>query len=81
MNKQKTFSELMDNNFPKRAMRVTVGSIQFYFGENCRGKEEVKPEIIKWFDTHKYSHCWWSIEEIELVYPRNRKFEDYYFSL
>ena len=81
MNKQETFSELMDNNFPKRAMRVTVGSIQFYFGENCRGKEEVRPEIVKWFDTHKYSHCWWSVKEIELVFPRNKKFEDYYFSL
>ena len=69
----KNFTFIVTENWPKRAIRVTAGNIGIYIGKNCKGLEMLKPEVIEYLDSHKIIHCWYSANEIEIVYKESKK--------
>ena len=75
----RTFTSVVNNNWPKRAIRVTAGDMQIYMGINSAGLKEMKPEVIAWLDTHKILHCNSDRYEIELVYRKNAKLKKMVF--
>ena len=71
----KKFSEIVKVEFPNRPIRVKVGDTVSYMGINSRGLAEMKPEQIKWLDSHTIIHCWYSREEVEIVFRGSKKYE------
>ena len=69
------FSDLVKAEFPKRPIRVRVGDTESYMGVHCEGLAEMKPEQIKWLDSHAPIHKWYSAKEIELVYRKSKQYE------
>lgn len=68
-----TFKEIVKKEWPQRPIRINAGSTQIYLGVNCKGLEQMKPEVIEWLDNHKLLHYWTSRKEIELVYKGSTK--------
>lgn len=69
------FSEIVANNFPTRAIRIRVGDTEIYMGTKSRGLNEMSAAQIDWLNSHDYIHCWWSFNEVEIVYRKNKAFE------
>lgn len=71
----RTFTEEVNQYYPKRAIRVIVGATQTYIGVNCDGLNEMKPEQIEWLNAHKPIHVWFSAKEVEFVFRGSQKYE------
>ncbi len=69
------FSQIVEKEFPNRAIRIRVGNTISYMGIHSRGLKEMKPEQIQWLDSHNHIHCWYSYNEIEIVYRKSAKYE------
>lgn len=72
---EKKFSEIVNTEFPNRPIRVVVGNTVSYIGINSRGLKEMQSEQVKWLDSHKIVHCWYSQKEIEIVFKGSKKYD------
>lgn len=71
----KKFSEIVKTEWPNRPIRIVVGNTVSYMGINCKGLKEMQLEQIEWLDSHKIIHCWYSKEEIEIVFKGSKKYD------
>lgn len=68
------FSAIVEKEFPKRAIRIVVGDTQTYLGINSDGLNHLKTEQLKWLNSHKIKHLWYSIKEVEIVFQKSKKY-------
>lgn len=70
----KKFTEIVNTEWPNRAIRIKVGDVETYMGVNCRGLDEMRSEVKDWLDSHQILHCWYSRKEVELIYKGSEKY-------
>ena len=70
-----TLTSIIMANSSKRAVRIKAGNTEIYIGINCNGLEEMNPNVLKWFDTHKALHVWSGRNEVEVQYKGSAKLE------
>lgn len=68
------FTNIVNNYWPARPIRITVGDTETYMGVNSRGLEHMREEQIKYLDSHEPMHMWCSKDEIHLVYRKSKKY-------
>jgi hypothetical protein len=69
------FSQIVAEEFPRRAIRVRVGNTESYMGIHSRGLNDMTPEQVHWLDSHNCIHCWYSYKEVEIIYRKSAKYD------
>lgn len=74
-----TFSEIIANNVNwTRNIRIIVGETEIFIG-NENWLDFLTDEQIKWLNSHKRVHTYYSLKEITLIYRKNKNFTEMTF--
>ena len=72
MTSNHSLTNIMNEYWPKRAVRVSCGDHEWYFGANCGGLTEMVEEDLEVLDRLNPLHTWVGYKEVEVMYRKQK---------